>query len=55
MQKIIEFLCYLTEKNDLNKEYLLKKEYVIFELTNQKVLMKQKLKICMVHWAYYNI
>ena len=24
MQKIIEFLCYLTEKNELNKEYLLK-------------------------------
>ena len=26
MQKIIEFLCYLTEKNDLNKEYLLKND-----------------------------
>lgn len=30
MQKIIEFLCYLTEKNDLNKEYLLKKKNILY-------------------------
>jgi hypothetical protein len=30
MQKIIEFLCYLTEKNDLNKEYLLKKKNMLY-------------------------
>lgn len=30
MQKIIEFLCYLTEKNDLNKEYLLKIKNMLY-------------------------
>ena len=30
MQKIIEFLCYLKEKNDLNKEYLLKKKNMLY-------------------------
>lgn len=30
MQKIIEFLCCLTEKNDLNKEYLLKKKNMLY-------------------------
>lgn len=30
MQKIIEFLRYLTEKNDLNKEYLLKKKNMLY-------------------------